>query len=185
MRRSYNIFEIVRLVVGNIYIITKLVGKRYTIFYDMDNCVAQWCLYGKDEEVLAAGKQLEEGYFRSLPLVNGSPEVLRVLTLLGLNVCILSACEDTPFCRQEKRDWIKENLPFIKQENIFLVSKGECKTKHIVPGAVLVDDYGPNLRQWANAGGIAIKKVNSGRVKTLPHIINHSEIFSVLHDLFL
>lgn len=153
---------------------------KKVVFYDMDNVLAKWCEYGRDLDILKSKKHLTEGYFRNLPVVEGSIEALKKLCEKGVDVRILSSCEITPYCKKEKREWIKEFFPFLNEEKICLVDKGESKLKFFEPNAVLVDDYGPNLEEWHNNGGIAIKKVNSGRRKQLPHIISHEEIFNVL-----
>jgi len=55
----------------------------------------------------------------------------------------------------QKIKYINKYLPGI---NIIVVPKEKSKTKMVDPrGAILIDDYKSNLREWKEKGGIAIK----------------------------
>ena len=70
-------------------------------------------------------------------------------------------------------------------EDIILVNKGENKADYIenIEKSILVDDYHQNIEDFYNAGGIAIKKTYSGKVRPIPQIESLVDIFSVLYDL--
>ena len=57
----------------------------------------------------------------------------------------------------EKRDWVKEHLPFIRSTNIHIVFREHKRlfaTLH--PHSILIDDNKNNINEWRHAGGIAI-----------------------------
>lgn len=77
------------------------------------------------------------GFFRGLPAIPGAIEALEILAREH-DVIITSAPLFAPHFT-EKVDWVRENLPFIPQENIALLTK-----KHLLRGHVLIDD-GPHV----------------------------------------
>lgn len=94
------------------------------IFVDMDGCVAAYQDLPVDEygNVDMVGNEI---FKYSLPVwdiidrlrVNFKPE----------NIFILSASPNS-ICNDEKREWLKINLPFLKDENIFFVGNKTYKT---------------------------------------------------------
>ena len=78
------------------------------------------------------------------------------------DVCILSSAALSTI--KDKYEWIKQWMPYIKDENIFFCPLGADKTKFVKDNAdisMLIDDYNPNLKNWERAGGIPVKAVNS------------------------
>lgn len=78
------------------------------------------------------------------------------------DVCILSSAALSTI--KDKYEWIKQWMPYIKDENIFFCPLGADKTKFVKDNAdisMLIDDYNPNLKSWEKAGGIPVKAVNS------------------------
>lgn len=136
--------------------------KRERIFVDMDGTVAD---FYKDAKCLE--KMMEKGFFANLDALPFA-EYVNELATYTPDVYILSACVDTPYCMNEKRDWIEENIPFINEDNILLCKVGTNKAEFvkmatgqaITKDDILYDDYTLNLEQWTNANGRAIKVLN-------------------------
>ena len=139
---------------------------KLNLYFDMDNTLALFSPKGEDEKLILE-QMFEVGFFRNLkPLDN----CISVLAMVAENLkdkvemFVLSACIDTPYCQTEKYQWLQEHLPFIKEENYIFTKVGENKTDYVktVPAtSVLFDDYSKNLQQWAAWGGVAVKKRSS------------------------
>ena len=75
-----------------------------------------------------------------------------------VNVYILSACVNSPYCEQEKTDWLLKNMPNINPKNFIFTKVGEskvAKAKEIIENwydytNILLDDYSKNLEDWSN-----------------------------------
>ena len=159
-------------------------NKDATFYFDMDNTILEWCPYGKNEEWVEKGYPLKKGFFENLKMFEGSDIVIKTLKEIGFDVKILSACESTPYCKPEKLKWLKKNLPFIKKNDIHLILNGETKSSFCKSADhILIDDYGKNLKEWHEKGGLAIKKSTSGKKKSHLHVIRLEEIFNVLESL--
>lgn len=136
------------------------------IFIDMDGTVADFY-----QESDCLERMTEEGFFRNLRPMAFAQD-LQGMANVGLvdakDMYILSACVDTTYCRDEKREWIAEYLPFIKEENILLMNVGENKAEYVeymlgrdlTKEDILFDDYTKNLNEWEWAGGLGVKALN-------------------------
>ena len=68
----------------------------------------------------------------------------------------------------DKKEWLKEHIPFIDEDHQFFVPDGVNKAKflkdyyhiNISTEDILVDDYHKNLKEWVKAGGTPIKCIN-------------------------
>lgn len=133
------------------------------IFVDMDGTVAN---FFEQEDCLE--RMYEENFFRNLKPLHFADFINEMATYDQDNVYILSACVDTEYCMQEKRDWIDEHIPFIKEENIILCKVGQNKAEvvellldiELTKEDILYDDYTQNLEEWEWAGGHGIKALN-------------------------
>lgn len=154
-----------------------------TIFFDMDNTLCLFCIYGKSQEAL--DKMYSQGFYRNLQCFSEAPYVIKTLQNIGFNVKILSSCIDTPFVKQEKYEWIKYHLPTVKDEDIILVPSGTPKSSYMgdITRSILVDDFGMNIQEVYDNGGIGIKKSYSGKKRNVLQISNLIEIFEILHQL--
>ena len=152
---------------------------KVRIFFDMDGTLAEWrnimfsTQIKKPEDVERAVEKLNrilttKGYYYSLLPHTSLCESAEILsgkenTELYIITCVMPANE-TCSPEEEKRRWIKREVPFIKEENIIIVPNGKNKTKYvpggIKKGDVLVDDFTKNLREWEEAGGIGVKFLN-------------------------
>jgi len=84
----------------------------------------------------------EEGFFRALPPIEGSKEVIKDLTKV-YDVFIASAAMQFPNSLIEKHYWLDEHFPFIDWKRRIL-----CGDKHILRGDILIDDRKYNLENF-------------------------------------
>jgi 5'(3')-deoxyribonucleotidase len=75
----------------------------------------------------------EPGFFRDLPVIPGSQEVIRAL-MDKYEIYIVSAAMEFPNSLADKLSWLKEHFPFISWEHIIF-----CGNK-IIDADVLIDD---------------------------------------------
>lgn len=153
------------------------------LIFDMDNTLADFDGSG------GIDKMEECGFFRNLQPYANATQVIEGLVKAGFQVYILSACIDTPYCTQEKKQWLTEHLPMIANSNIILVPYGTNKAKAFMELTgkelgrtdVLFDDYKVNLLAWIEAGGTAVK---CGKVykkeRNYPQVIQFLGIADVL-----
>lgn len=123
-------------------------------------------------------KHAPDLFVASLPLPDASVlmnGVLEFANFNGLSVEILTAVpvlKSFPDATQQKQLWLDKYFP-----NHGLKFKigpfSKDKHKHASIGDILIDDSRMNIRDWTNAGGIAIHHVNAleslDRLKTVGH----------------
>jgi 5'(3')-deoxyribonucleotidase len=129
------------------------------IFWDMDGTLARFYAHNACLELMH-----EEGFFGALAEYETAVKAVDILAKkMGVNVALLSACIDTPYCRQEKEAWCIEHfastIPVILCKT--RVSKAEMVEKilgrKLTKKDILIDDYSANLVDWEEHGGTAIK----------------------------
>jgi 5'(3')-deoxyribonucleotidase len=136
----------------------KEVKTMTRIFFDMDGVLAEY----KEVEY---EELLKKGYFRDL---RPQDEVIKAMKALSENpefeVHTLSAIiPENEYARDEKDDWLRDNIPFLDRIKINYLFCGENKSDK-VPGGIreddiLIDDYNANLNDWAKKG-VAVKFLN-------------------------
>lgn len=121
----------------------------------------------------------EQGFYSNMQPFE---EMVNALNLLhseyNAEIHVLSAFLDTepPFVCDEKREWLNNHLPFIKEQNIHFVPAGENKAVKFfndinaqvdidedtkpTSNFILIDDYNKNLRKWRDFGCGTVKFVN-------------------------
>jgi len=161
----------------------RLKPEDITIYFDMDNTLCIFSYHGDDESALK--KAQTKGYYRNLLCFQEAPATIETLQRIGFKIKIISACIDTKWCREEKREWIRFHLTTIKDNDIILIDNGLNKTNFVenIETSILVDDYYKNLLDWMEKGGLAIKKTYSGKSRPIPQVSSLVEIFDILHKL--
>jgi 5'-nucleotidase len=113
------------------------------------------------EEHRAAVKSYphQKGFFKDLPLIPNSREVIEEL-YNRYDIYVASAAMEFKYSLPEKFDWLEEHFPFIHwRRRIF------CGDKHLLQADVLIDDHDFNLSVFP---GRAI-------MFTAPHNVNDTK----------
>lgn len=158
-------------------------GKPVTVLFDADNTLYRFSTYGMIAE--AKRDMYTKGYFKNLNIFTEAPHVIENLQKMGIRCGIITSVIDSPFCEYEKRQSFEYYFPMISEEDIYIIKPGMKKTDVVrdVSDIILVDDYYKNLNDWYEAGGVAIKKSYTGKVRPVPVITSLIDLFSVLHEL--
>ena len=98
--------------------------------------------FGKLEEETFKNQRrwvMEPGFFRNLPVMADSQEVMN-----GLNqkydVVVASLATEFPLSLNDKIFWLHEHFPFIHWSQIFL-----CGNKSLIKADIMIDDHPKNL----------------------------------------
>ena len=133
------------------------------LYVDMDGTVATFGTINQFEDLLA------EGYFRNRPPMQSVIDGLKLFSeehKEDVVIHILSAyLTESIYAKDEKREWLKEHMPWIDKKNIHLIPCGVPKSAAIISNdgpdkdspVYLLDDYSKNLHEWE---GFAIKLRN-------------------------
>ena len=134
-------------------------GSKIKLFVDMDGTLAEWRSACSVEHLYL------DGYFYTL---RPNWELIQFLDRLKnqVDIFIASTCI-TEKSRMEKDLWLDKYFPLEEEYRIFIPHK-QSKSTYIVSylgepiskSHLLLDDYTPNLIEWRNAGGTAIKALN-------------------------
>lgn len=81
----------------------------------------------------------EKGFFRTVPVAEGSVEVMKYLND-KYDLYIVSAATEFPNSLLDKRAWLSEYFPYISWKQIIF-----CGRKDPVKGDIMIDDHGKNL----------------------------------------
>jgi 5'(3')-deoxyribonucleotidase len=100
----------------------------------------------------------QESFFAGIPVMPGSPQVVRDL-LARYEVFITTAAMDVPCSFAAKFQWLREHFPFIPTSNIVF-----CGDKSIIAADYLIDD---NVRHLGNFHG-------EGIIYTAHHNVNET-----------
>jgi 5'(3')-deoxyribonucleotidase len=81
----------------------------------------------------------EPGFFRSVPVMKGSVDGLKNLSL-KYEVIVVSLATEFPHSLTDKQLWIYEHFPFIGWRQIVF-----CGNKNIIEADIMIDDHSKNL----------------------------------------
>jgi len=112
---------------------------------DFDKMLAgQSLVKGFPEEHQAIVRQqlFEPGFFRGLPVIENSIEVLEEMNK-RYDIYIVSAAIEFPNSLKDKYEWLLENYPFFKWQQ--LVLSGDKKMIH---GDFMIDDHARHLEHF-------------------------------------
>ncbi|MEO5348949.1 MAG: hypothetical protein H7836_04825 [Magnetococcus sp. YQC-3] len=111
-------------------------------------------------------------FYSTIPIFDGAKNFYKTISDL-YNVYILSGTILTPGCYSGKAEWIKtvlgDNLYDLRKV-IFCLSKN--KKLLAAPGRILIDDFGRNINEWIQEGGIGIKILNKPTNKTWNNLLD-------------
>lgn len=133
------------------------------IFVDMDGTLAKFYYHKKCLE-----KMYEREYFLRLKPYKIVDYIRKLVRKGKQEIYILSACINSPYCKEEKWLWVQEFLPEIDDDHIILCNTGENKAKIAAryrtgnENMILLDDYSENLYNWEmqGRGWYAVKFLN-------------------------
>ena len=117
--------------------------KEYGGQPDKDKMIGSWMLGFPEEHHQVIWERLRApGFFRHLPVMEDSVEVLRELND-RYEVFIVSAAMEFPNSLKDKYDWLAEHFPFIGWKQIALTG-----SKDLVFGDYMIDDHVKNLKNF-------------------------------------
>lgn len=98
--------------------------------------------FPEQHQALVHERLLSPGFFRHLPVMKDSVEVLKEMNK-KYEVFIVSAAMEFPNSLKEKHDWLQEHFPFLSWKQLAL-----CGDKRLVYGDFMIDDHVKNLRHF-------------------------------------
>ncbi len=114
---------------------------------------------GEIEQLANSSAEEVYDFFRDLKPLSGGMQIIAWLKKHNIPYTVLSAPLRGPYAdasKQAKRDWLDQYHPGSSGNAIFTSKKYQyAKDGNTVN--VLVDDFGPYLKHWSDAGGIAVK----------------------------
>lgn len=114
---------------------------------------------GEIEELANSTPEQVYNFFRDLRPLSGGQEIINWLHANKIPFTVLSAPLRGPYAeysKQAKRDWLDEHNPGTSDSAIFTSKKQQYAVTDGVAN-VLVDDFGPYIQKWIDAGGIPVK----------------------------
>lgn len=105
-------------------------------------------------------------FFRNLRPLSGGMSIIKWLQDNNIPYTVLSAPLRGPYAetsKQAKRDWLDEYHPGSSSNAIFTSQKHKYAVKDGVTN-VLIDDFGPYIQKWIDAGGIPVKHEDESEV---------------------
>ena len=163
--------------------ITELEKKMPHLYLDMDGVqadffgawadkhnVSHWRAIqdkeGEIEELANSTPEQVYDFFRKLKPLPGGQLIINWLKENKIPFTVLSAPLRGPYAdvsKQAKRDWLDEHNPGTSEDAIFTSGKQKYAVTDGVQN-VLVDDFGPYIQKWIDAGGIPVKHEDEAEV---------------------
>lgn len=114
------------------------------------------------------------GLYRKLSKTDIADDLVDLARLfrdnLNYTLSILTAVpknNDVPDAFHDKIEWIQEHYPDLR---VRFGPYSTDKQKHAQKGDILVDDRKDNCDQWSNAGGTAIRVIETDRLEALTQL---------------
>ena len=98
--------------------------------------------FPQQHQAMIRERLFEEGFFRDLPVMEDSREVLEEMNR-RYEIFIVSAAVEFPNSLKDKVEWLMENFPFFTWRQIVL-----CGDKRMVYGDHMIDDHVRNLEHF-------------------------------------
>ena len=98
--------------------------------------------FPQEHQQLVMDRLLSVGFFRNLPVMKDSVDVIREMNK-RYEVFIVSAATEFPNSLKEKLEWLEEHFPFLSWRQVVL-----CGDKRLIKGDYMIDDHVRNLRTF-------------------------------------
>jgi 5'-nucleotidase len=98
--------------------------------------------FPEEHQAIVRQQLYEPGFFRNLPVIENSFEVLREMNK-RYEVFIVSAATEFPNSLKEKFDWLQEHFPFFTWQQLVL-----CGSKKLMYGDFMIDDHARHLHHF-------------------------------------
>lgn len=98
--------------------------------------------FPEEHQAIVRQQLYEPGFFRNLPVMENSVEVLEQMNK-KYEIFIVSAATEFPNSLREKFDWIKEHFPFFTWQQLVL-----CGSKKLMQGDFMIDDHARHLHYF-------------------------------------
>jgi 5'-nucleotidase len=116
-------------------------NEQYGVMADKGKMIGSWVKGFPDEHHPLIMERLKApGFFRDLPVIEDSVDVLRRLNE-RYEVFIVSAAMEFPNSLKDKYDWLMEHFPFFTWKQIAFTG-----SKDLVSGDFMIDDHVKNLK---------------------------------------
>jgi len=123
---------------------------------------------------MASNYVFQKGFFRDLPVIEDSQEVIRELQK-KYDIFFASAAMPFKYSLEEKHDWLEEHFPFVPHANWVL-----CGAKYIINADYLIDDRAKNFKGFRGTGLLFDAPHNQAET-AYPRLRNWAEV----RDYFL
>jgi 5'(3')-deoxyribonucleotidase len=123
---------------------------------------------GEIEELANSTAEQVYKFFRDLRLLKGGKQIIDWVQSNNIPYTVLSAPLRGPYAedsKRAKRDWLDQYHPGSSTNAIFTSRKQQYAITDGVVN-VLVDDFGPYIEKWTDAGGIPVKHEDESEVAT-------------------
>ena len=102
------------------------------------------------------------GFFRTIPVMEGSQRVLKLLNE-KFDIVVVSMATEFPASLTDKQLWLNDNFPFITWRQIVF-----CGNKNIIQADIMIDDHLKNLDNFKGETIMFIQPHNMN-LKNTPH----------------
>ncbi len=114
-------------------------------------------------------------FWSTLKWIHGGKEVWDTAQKLFKNVFILSSTGTSDTERGNvvatgKRIWLTNNIPSMKEQNIFIVNGRRLKSQYASKDSILVDDMSDTIHQWNIKGGYGILHFSGNYKQTIEEL---------------
>jgi 5'-nucleotidase len=118
-------------------------NEQYGAEPDKNKMIGSWVKgFPEEHHAIIMERLRSPGFFRHLPVIGDSVDVLRRLNE-RYEVFIVSAAMEFPNSLKDKYDWLMEHFPFFTWKQIALTG-----SKDLVFGDFMIDDHVKNLQNF-------------------------------------
>ena len=119
-------------------------SKQYEMQVDREKMlVGSWIKgFPEHHQDLVMERLLSPGFFRNLPVMKDSVDVIREMNK-RYEIFIVSAAIEFPNSLKDKVEWLQDHFPFLTWKQIVL-----CGDKKLIHGDFMIDDHVKNLKDF-------------------------------------